>query len=237
MARSKFGRCMSLSSWWRSQGWWLGTALSIAGAVRFAHAGGGGGQRADNVVVLPQVPPPAPAAAASQAASDPNGPPPPSREDGQAASQKMMEAWHAKHPDRYWEKTPLHAAQHAPSARGQQQQTYGAFTDRDEQIWEASLESFVHRGKDVFHSAQLLGSTTAISCDMCHPDAANTHPETYPKFQVQLGRVAHLRDMINWCLQNPVRAKPMADDDEKLKAMEGYIYYQRGGVPLSPGKH
>ena len=23
---------------------------------------------------------------------------------------------------------------------------------------------------------------------MCHPDAANTHPETYPKYQVQLQR-------------------------------------------------
>jgi hypothetical protein len=30
-------------------------------------------------------------------------------------------------------------------------------------------------------------SQIAVSCDMCHPDAANTHPETYPKFQPQLG--------------------------------------------------
>lgn len=232
MADSIFARaCLKLSRL-RTRPSLLSAGV-VAFAVSLAQAGGGGGQRADNVVPVPQTPPP-PAAAAS---ADANGAPMPTRQEAQAESQKMMEAWHAKHPDRYWEKTPPHAARHAPATRGQQQQTYGAFTDRDEQIWEASLESFVHKGKNVFHSAQLLGSTTAISCDMCHPDAANTHPETYPKFQVQLGRVAHLRDMINWCLQNPVRAKPMADDDEKLKAMEGYILYQRGGVPLSPGKH
>ena len=48
---------------------------------------------------------------------------------------------------------------------------------------------------------------------MCHPDAANTHPETYPKFQPQLGRVALLRDMINWCIEHPVRGKQLAADD------------------------
>ncbi|OJT22169.1 hypothetical protein BO221_24170 [Archangium sp. Cb G35] len=72
---------------------------------------------------------------------------------------------------------------------------------------------------------------------MCHPDAANTHPETYPKYQVQFGRVALLRDMINWCIENPVRGKPLADDDPKMKAMEAYIYSKRKGVPLEFGKH
>ncbi|TMA66639.1 MAG: hypothetical protein E6J68_07295 [Deltaproteobacteria bacterium] len=72
---------------------------------------------------------------------------------------------------------------------------------------------------------------------MCHPDAANTHPETFPKFQVQLGRVALLRDMINWCIQNPARGKPLADDDPRLKAMEAYILAQRKGTALEFGKH
>ena len=72
---------------------------------------------------------------------------------------------------------------------------------------------------------------------MCHPNAANTHPETYPKFQVQLGRVALLRDMINWCIENPVKGKPLADDDRKLRALEAYILAQRRGTPLDFGKH
>lgn len=126
----------------------------------------------------------------------------------------------------------------APAAAGSGQvQTYGAFTERDKKIWQASTDALVAEGNRIFHDASALGSTDAISCDMCHPNAANTHPETYPKYQVQLGRVAMLRDMINWCIENPVRGKPLADDDPKMKALEAYILAQRKGTPLDYGKH
>ncbi|WNZ61604.1 cytochrome C [Myxococcus sp. MxC21-1] len=114
--------------------------------------------------------------------------------------------------------------------------TYGAFSDRDEAIWAASTEQFVDEGHRVFHDAQAIGGTVGISCDMCHPDASNTHPETYPKYQVQLGRVALLRDMINWCIENPARGKPLADGDPRMRAMEAYIYAKRKGVKLDYGK-
>ena len=83
----------------------------------------------------------------------------------------------------------------------------------------------------------LLGGTIGVSCDMCHPNAANTHPETYPKYQVQLQRVALLRDMINWCIENPVKGHALADDDPKLRAIEAYILAQRKGFKLDYGKH
>jgi hypothetical protein len=123
------------------------------------------------------------------------------------------------------------------TTRVQEGHTYGAFTTRDEQIWQASTQAFVDQGNKIFHDAKAMGGTIAVSCDMCHPNAANTHPETYPKYQVQLGRVAMLRDMINWCIENPVRGKALADDDPKLKAIEAFIYAQRKGVPLEYGKH
>jgi thiosulfate dehydrogenase len=83
----------------------------------------------------------------------------------------------------------------------------------------------------------LLGGTIGVSCDMCHPDAANTHPETYPKYQVQLQKVALLRDMINWCIENPVKGKPLNGDDPKLRALEAYILAQRKGKGLAYGMH
>ena len=88
----------------------------------------------------------------------------------------------------------------------------------------------------MFHSGDELGSQIAVSCDMCHPNAANTHPETYPKFQVQLGRVALLRDMINWCIERPVRDQVLAPDDPKMRALEAYIVAQRKGQELAYGK-
>lgn len=124
-----------------------------------------------------------------------------------------------------------------PQGAVQEGHTYGAFSERDEKIWEAATDSFIKEGSRIFHSADALGGTIAVSCDMCHPDGANTHPETYPKYQVQFQRVALLRDMINWCIENPVRGTPLADDDPKLKALEAYILAQRKGVALEYGKH
>jgi cytochrome c len=72
---------------------------------------------------------------------------------------------------------------------------------------------------------------------MCHPDASNTHPETYPKFQTQMGRVALLRDMINWCIVNGVRGERFDPDSPQMRALEAYIYAQRKGVELNYGKH
>jgi thiosulfate dehydrogenase len=119
----------------------------------------------------------------------------------------------------------------------QQGDTYASFNQRDLKIWQANTEAFIQEGKEVFHSADKLGGTIGVSCDMCHPDAANTHPETYPKYQVQLQRVALLRDMIEWCIENPVKGKTMDPNDPRLRAMEAYIIAQRKGVPLDYGKH
>lgn len=183
-----------------------------------------------------------------------------SRNQAQWVADRLMAEWSRKHPDAEWivaaarneegsgapsktaantpVATPKNSAPKAPVAPPEGQiQTYGAFTERDRKIWQASTEALVAEGKRIFHDAEALGGTDAISCDMCHPDAANTHPETYPKYQVQLGRVALLRDMINWCIENPVRGKPLADDDPKMKALEAYIIAQRKGTALDYGKH
>jgi len=185
-----------------------------------------------------------------------------SPEQGKTVANQLMREWLDRNPSvgTDWKKEELLAQAKAPpaadsratsqesassGAKGittprpdvQAAQTYGAFASRDEAIWKASTDAFVNEGNRIFHDAKALGGTVAISCDMCHPNAANTHPETYPKYQVQLGRVALLRDMINWCIENPVRGKPLDDGDPKLKAMEAYITAQRKGVPLEHGKH
>ena len=119
----------------------------------------------------------------------------------------------------------------------QQGDTYASFNERDKKIWQANTDRFIQEGKEVFHDANKLGGTIGVSCDMCHPDASNTHPETYPKYQVQLQRVALLRDMIEWCIENPVKGKTMDPNDPRLRAMEAYILSQRKGVALDYGKH
>ena len=109
------------------------------------------------------------------------------------------------------------------------------FTDTDVERWQAEYMSVVADGRALWGSPDL--GTNGVACGQCHPNAANTHPETYPKFQQQLGRVIALREMINWCLMNPLEGETLALDDPRMIALEAYATYERRGVALEPGKH
>jgi thiosulfate dehydrogenase len=109
------------------------------------------------------------------------------------------------------------------------------FTKKDQERWEKEYMSVVQKGRELFTSGAL--GTNGVACAQCHPNAANTHPETYPKFQKQLGRVIALREMINWCLQQPLEGKPLALDDPQMIAIEAYVAHERRGVKMAPGKH
>jgi thiosulfate dehydrogenase len=109
------------------------------------------------------------------------------------------------------------------------------FTNKDLERWEKHYATVVEQGDKLFHGG-LKGENT-VSCDQCHPNATNTHPETYPKFQQQLGKVAVLGEMINWCITHPLEGKPLALDAPEMVALQSYIHFERRGVKLAPGKH
>lgn len=109
------------------------------------------------------------------------------------------------------------------------------FTQEDLDRWEKEYMSVVDKGRQLWVSGEL--GTNGVACAQCHPNAADTHPETYPKFQQQLGKVIALREMINWCLMNPLEGAPLDLDDPDMVAIEAYVMYERRGVPLAPGKH
>ncbi len=109
------------------------------------------------------------------------------------------------------------------------------FSEADLKRWEEEYMSVVDTGRGLWVDPKL--GTNGVACAQCHPNAANTHPETYPKFQKQLGKVAPLREMINWCIRNPLEGKELAADDPKMIAIEAYVNWERRGVPLAPGKH
>jgi thiosulfate dehydrogenase len=167
---------------------------------------------------------------------------PRTKEEGQKISAALMAQWKETNPNSSWEQGEIEAhqvvapADNTPLVGTGQSTTYGVITKQTVQVWKNETYKTALYGSKVFHSGDELGSEIAVSCDMCHPRAANTHPETYPKFQPQLGRVAMLRDMINWCIEHPVRGKVLAADDPKMRALEAYIIAQRKGTPLDYGK-
>jgi thiosulfate dehydrogenase len=109
------------------------------------------------------------------------------------------------------------------------------FTDADMARWQAQFDGVVKEGRRLWTSPEI--GTNGVACAQCHPNAANTHPETYPKFQKQAGRVIALWEMFNWCLRNPLQGQPMAADDPRMIALQAYATYERRGVALEPGKH
>jgi thiosulfate dehydrogenase len=109
------------------------------------------------------------------------------------------------------------------------------FTKEDVQRWQQEYMTVVQKGRELWGSPDL--GTNGVACGQCHPNGANTHIETYPKFQQQLGRVVGIRDMINWCLMNPLEGAPLDPDGPDMVALEAYIAWERRGVELAPGKH
>jgi thiosulfate dehydrogenase len=131
-----------------------------------------------------------------------------------------------------WTKMKQMKAQDAPMVLAHKGEPHAR---RETRTWDMELDNAVKEGYRAFHDSSL--GTNGISCDMCHPDAMDNHPQTYPKFQTQLKKVALLRDMINWCIENPLEGKKLADDDPKMKALETYILWANKGEALLPGKH
>jgi len=146
-----------------------------------------------------------------------------SKETAQQVAVLLMEEWTKMKQEKSKEAPIILAHKGEPHTR------------REMKTWDMELDNAVKEGYRVFHDSSL--GANGISCDMCHPDAMDTHPYTYPKFQTQLKKVALLRDMINWCIENPLEGKPLRDDDPKLKAMEMYIHWAHKGEVAVPGKH
>jgi thiosulfate dehydrogenase len=109
------------------------------------------------------------------------------------------------------------------------------FTETDAARWMEQFEAVAAQGRELWTSPEL--GTNGVACAQCHPNGANTHPETYPKFQKQMGRVVELWEMINWCIRNPLEGEELAADDPKMVAIQAYLAKERRGVPLDPGRH
>ena len=80
-------------------------------------------------------------------------------------------------------------------------------------------------------------SGTGMACAMCHPMAADTHPQEFPKFQEQMNAFATLRDMTNWCIEKPNQGEKIDPDGDAMKALEAYMIWSNRGSTLAPGTH
>ena len=102
--------------------------------------------------------------------------------------------------------------------------------DMDKQLLDV-----VNHGRDLWHGSLASMSTNGLACGNCHPDAAASNPTTFPKFQADLGRVAPMRDMINWCVTVVQGGNALDVNGSDMTAMEAYAMYMYRGKPIEPG--
>jgi thiosulfate dehydrogenase len=100
---------------------------------------------------------------------------------------------------------------------------------------EKALLAVVDHGRDLWHGSKPSMSSNGLACGNCHPDAAASNPQTFPKFQANLGKVIPMREMINWCIMAPQGGQALDVNGPDMVAMEAYAFYMYRGIKIEPG--
>lgn len=109
------------------------------------------------------------------------------------------------------------------------------FTKAELADQEKELLAAVDHGRDLWHGSKSSMSANGLACGNCHPDAAASNPQTFPKFQADMGRVIPIRDMINWCIMVPQGGTALDVNGPDMVAMEAYSFYMHRGIKIEPG--
>lgn len=109
------------------------------------------------------------------------------------------------------------------------------FTADELAAMESKLTASAKRGYDMWYGARADMANNGLSCANCHPDAAATNPQTFPKFMPMFDRVAAYREMVNWCIENPQGGKALGADSADMIALEAYSFVLHRGVPIAAG--
>lgn len=109
------------------------------------------------------------------------------------------------------------------------------FTQAELAAQEKALLAAVDHGRDLWHGTKPSMTANGLACGNCHPDAAASNPQTFPKYQSNLGKVIPVRDMINWCIMVPQQGQALDVNGDDMIAMEAYATYMHRGVEIAPG--
>jgi thiosulfate dehydrogenase len=109
------------------------------------------------------------------------------------------------------------------------------FTDAQIAQQHQDLLDVVNKGRDLWHGSNPSMSSNGLACGNCHPDAAASNPQTFPKWVPQLNAVAPMREMINWCIVHPQGGTALDVSSADMVALEAYAVYLYRGEKIEPG--
>lgn len=74
-----------------------------------------------------------------------------------------------------------------------------------------------------------------VSCSTCHPDGAGLKKEQYPRYINMPDDILTLDQMINFCMMNPMKGKPLSWNNVKMTALAAYVRdHATGGEAINP---
>ncbi len=97
------------------------------------------------------------------------------------------------------------------------------------------LQAMISLGDQLWHGRDLPMSGNAQACNMCHADGSVTHPETFPKYKPQIGKVATVQEMMGWCIAIPQQGKPFPLRSKEMNAPEAYMNWNNRGQVMEIG--
>lgn len=109
------------------------------------------------------------------------------------------------------------------------------FTAAEQKAMYDKLTASIQRGYDMWYGARADMANNGLACANCHPDAAATNPQTFPKFMPMFNKVVPYREMVNWCIENPQGGKALDVSSDDMTALEAYSFYLHNGVKIETG--
>ena len=83
------------------------------------------------------------------------------------------------------------------------------------------MEKVKAYGEELWTDASL--GTSGVSCSVCHPNGKDLRVGPWPKFIKMAGDIITLDQMINFCMMNPMKAKPLSWNHQKMTALAHYV--------------
>jgi thiosulfate dehydrogenase len=109
------------------------------------------------------------------------------------------------------------------------------FTKQELEQQNVARLKLVEEGYNLWHGSNPTMQANGLACGNCHPDAAASNPQTFPKWNSSMNRVVTWQQMSNWCIQNPQAGKALNPDGDEMLAMLAYAFELHRGKPVAPG--
>lgn len=74
-----------------------------------------------------------------------------------------------------------------------------------------------------------------VSCSTCHPDGSGLKREAFPRYMKMADDILTLDQMINFCMMNPMKGKPLSWNSVEMTALATYARdHATGGEAANP---